>query len=91
MREEWWPRAWCALAALVAAPEKAAAEPYLLYSYTAGGCACAGEPRCAAAAAGRVHVGREGLLHGGERDPGGKRQARARPAGRGEGARLWRE
>eukprot|EP00964_Phaeocystis_antarctica_P158532 scaffold129219_cov66-Phaeocystis_antarctica.AAC.6 len=31
--------------------------------------ACAGEPRCAAAAAGRLQVGREGALHGGEPDP----------------------
>ena len=30
LREGWWPRAWCALASSVAAPERAAAEPYLL-------------------------------------------------------------
>ena len=58
---------------------------------TAGGCACAGEPRCAAAAAGRLHGGREGVLHGGEPDRFERRQARARPAGRGDGARHCRE
>ena len=49
--------------------------------------ACAGEPRCAAAAAGRLQGGREGVLHGGGQDI----QARARPAGRGDGARHYRE
>ena len=33
MREGWWPKAWCGVAASVAAPERAAAEPYLLTPY----------------------------------------------------------
>ena len=33
MPEGWWPRAWCALTASVAAPERAAAEPCLLTPY----------------------------------------------------------
>ena len=33
MREGWWPRAWCGLVASVAAPERAAAEPYLPVPY----------------------------------------------------------
>eukprot|EP00964_Phaeocystis_antarctica_P134967 scaffold99297_cov60-Phaeocystis_antarctica.AAC.4 len=50
-----------------------------------------GEPRCAAAAAGRVQGGREGVLHGGELDLTERQQGRARPAGRGDGARHWPE
>eukprot|EP00964_Phaeocystis_antarctica_P124190 scaffold87878_cov54-Phaeocystis_antarctica.AAC.1 len=53
--------------------------------------ACAGEPRCAAAAAGRLQGGREGVLHGGERDLTEQHQGRARRAGRGDGARHCRE
>ena len=34
VREGWWPRAWCGRAASVAAPERAAAEPYLLTPYS---------------------------------------------------------
>eukprot|EP00964_Phaeocystis_antarctica_P062572 scaffold37502_cov51-Phaeocystis_antarctica.AAC.3 len=49
--------------------------------------ACAGEPRCAAAAAGRLQGGREGVLHGGEPHLGRRRQAYSRPAGRGDGGR----
>ena len=57
---------------------------------TAGCCVCAGEPRCAAAAAGRLQGGGEGVLHGGKQDlrgPGRDSDARTRPAGRSEGAR----
>ena len=54
--------------------------------------ACAGEPRpAAAAAAGRLQGGREGVLHGGEPDLSERQQARARPAGRGGGARHSRD
>ena len=56
VREGWWPRAWCGVAASVAAPERAAAEPYPPCSLRLVA-ACAGEPRCAAAAAGRLQGG----------------------------------
>ena len=48
--------------------------------------AAAGSERRAATAAGRLQGGRKGVLHGAQRDLCGRRQGRARPAGRGDGA-----
>ena len=92
MRYGWWPRAWCAgwpLRWQRQRGRRPSLPPYSLRLVAA----CAGEPRCAAAAAGRLQGGREGVLHGGEHDLGPWRrdlQARARPAGRGDGAHHWR-
>ena len=54
-------------------------------------CGCTGKPRAATAAAGRLLGRRAGLLHGEEPHLRERRPARARQAGRGGGARDWRE
>jgi len=87
MWEGCWPRAWCGVWPLRWQRQRgrrpSPIPPYSLRLVAA----CAGEPRRAAAAAGRLHGGREGVLHGGEPDLSGRRQGRERPAGRGGGAR----
>jgi len=84
VREGWRPRAWFGLVASVAAPERAAAEPFTSCWWPRAQVSRDAPPPLPG---GYMQGGRESVLHGGEPYLSERQQARARPAGRGDEAR----